>query len=73
MINDAVFALFRANVRIIDHALRSALARVLFENVTSTAPGEKLDEKLASLTFSMNGGPDRKHENFLTVDRSVHI
>ncbi|KAH8094819.1 inositol polyphosphate phosphatase [Cristinia sonorae] len=53
-----VFALFRAQVRIVDHALRSALARVLFENVTSTAPGEKLDEKLASLTFSSDGASD---------------
>ncbi|THH26808.1 hypothetical protein EUX98_g7380 [Antrodiella citrinella] len=53
-----VFALFRASVRIIDHALRTMLAGVLFENVTSTAPGEKLDEKLANLAFSTNGRPD---------------
>ncbi|TCD69866.1 inositol polyphosphate 5-phosphatase [Steccherinum ochraceum] len=53
-----VFALFRANVRIIDYALRTALSRVLFENVTSTAPGEKLDEKLASLTFLGGGDSD---------------
>ena len=30
---------------------RAALQKLLLENVTSTAPGEKLDEKLASLTF----------------------
>ncbi|CAL1701192.1 unnamed protein product [Somion occarium] len=47
-----VFALFRATVRVIDHATRFALSRMLFDNVTSTGPGEKLDEKLASLTFS---------------------
>ncbi|KAK7695728.1 hypothetical protein QCA50_000364 [Cerrena zonata] len=47
-----VFALFRASVRIIDHTTRLALSRMLFDNVTSTAPGEKLDEKLASLAFS---------------------
>ncbi|KAI0750962.1 inositol polyphosphate phosphatase [Daedaleopsis nitida] len=47
-----VFALFRADVRIIDHAKRAALRNMLLENVTSTAPGEKLDEKLASLAFS---------------------
>ncbi|KAI0082404.1 inositol polyphosphate phosphatase [Panus rudis PR-1116 ss-1] len=47
-----VFALFRSTIRIIDHAARAALSRMLFDNVTSTAPGEKLDEKLASLTFS---------------------
>ena len=46
-----VFALFRAEVRIIDHAKRTALQKLLLENVTSTAPGEKLDEKLASLAF----------------------
>ncbi|KAI0722816.1 inositol polyphosphate phosphatase [Earliella scabrosa] len=47
-----VFALFRAEVRIIDHAKRATLQKLLLENVTSTAPGEKLDEKLASLTFT---------------------
>ncbi|KAM5535531.1 hypothetical protein V8D89_010868 [Ganoderma adspersum] len=47
-----VFALFRAEVRIIDHAKRAALQKLLLENVTTTAPGEKLDEKLASLAFS---------------------
>ncbi len=47
-----VFALFRAEVRIIDHAKRAALQKLLLENVTSTAPGEKLDEKLANLTFT---------------------
>ncbi|OJT12528.1 Inositol-1,4,5-trisphosphate 5-phosphatase 1 [Trametes pubescens] len=48
----AVFALFRAEVRIIDHVKRAALSKLLLESVTSTAPGEKLDEKLAGLTFS---------------------
>ena len=47
-----MFALFRAEVRIIDHAKRAAIQKLLLENVTSTAPGEKLDEKLASLTFT---------------------
>ncbi|KAH9939988.1 DNase I-like protein [Amylocystis lapponica] len=47
-----VFALFSAEVRIIDHAKRAALARLLLDSVTSTAPGEKLDEKLAKLTFA---------------------
>ncbi len=48
----SVFALFRAEVRIVDHAKRAALQKLLLENVTTTAPGEKLDEKLASLAFS---------------------
>ncbi|GBE79963.1 Inositol-1,4,5-trisphosphate 5-phosphatase 1 [Sparassis crispa] len=46
-----VFALFHADVRIIDHVKRAALSRLLFESVTSTAPGEKLDEKLAKMTL----------------------
>jgi len=52
-----VFALFRAELRVVDHAARAALSRALFENIMSTAPGEKLDEKLASLTFSSDS-PD---------------
>ncbi|KAI0375801.1 inositol polyphosphate phosphatase [Pilatotrama ljubarskyi] len=47
-----VFAIFRAEVRIIDHVKRAALSKLLLESVTSTAPGEKLDEKLAGLTFA---------------------
>ncbi|CCM05549.1 uncharacterized protein FIBRA_07776 [Fibroporia radiculosa] len=47
-----VFALFRAEVRIIDQAKRADLSRLLFESVTATAPGETLDEKLAKLSFS---------------------
>ncbi|KAL0949308.1 hypothetical protein HGRIS_009384 [Hohenbuehelia grisea] len=46
-----VFALFRASVRIVDAVKKAALARLLFDNVTSTAPGEKLDEKLAKLSL----------------------
>lgn len=53
-----VFAIFRAEVRIIDHVKRAALSKLLLESVTSTAPGEKLDEKLAGLTFSQEE-PDR--------------
>lgn len=44
-----VFALFRADVRIIDVVKRATLSRLLLESVVSTAPGEKLDEKLAAL------------------------
>lgn len=49
-----VFALFHAEVKIIDQVKRTALARYLTDNVTATAPGEPLDEKLARLTFSDN-------------------
>ncbi|EIN10872.1 inositol polyphosphate phosphatase [Punctularia strigosozonata HHB-11173 SS5] len=51
-----VYALFRSDVRIIDAAKRAALAQLLADNVLSTAPGEKLDEKLASLTFYSDSG-----------------
>lgn len=46
-----VFSLFRADVRIIDAVKRAALSRLLLESVVSTAPGEKLDEKLAAMTL----------------------
>jgi len=35
----------------VDQAKRDALARLLFENVTSTSDDEKLDDKLAALTM----------------------
>jgi hypothetical protein len=38
-------------VRITDAVKRAALSRLLFEGVTSKAPGEKLEEKLASLVL----------------------
>jgi hypothetical protein len=46
-----VFALFRSEVRIIDIVKRAALSRLLLENTLSATPGEKLDEKLASLVL----------------------
>ncbi|PPR04035.1 hypothetical protein CVT24_010610 [Panaeolus cyanescens] len=46
-----VFAIFRVEVRIIDPVKKAALSRILMENVISTGPGEKLDEKLANLTL----------------------
>ncbi|KAG2154990.1 phosphoinositide polyphosphatase [Suillus bovinus] len=47
-----VFALFRSEVRIIDVAKRATLSRLLLENTLSATPGEKLDEKLASLVLA---------------------
>ena len=47
-----VFAIFRAEVRIIDTARRDALRRLLLESVKATGPGEKLDEKLASMALT---------------------
>jgi hypothetical protein len=44
----------RAEVRVIDSVKRAALSRLLLESVVSTAPGEKLDEKLAALTLPVD-------------------
>ncbi|TFK28875.1 phosphatidylinositol phosphate phosphatase [Coprinopsis marcescibilis] len=41
-----VFAIFRAEVRIIDPVKKAVLSQVLLESVASTQPGETLDEKL---------------------------
>ena len=54
-----MFAIFRAEVRIIDTARRDALRRLLLDSVKATAPGEKLDEKLASMSL-VNDSEDRK-------------
>ncbi|KAH6915044.1 phosphatidylinositol phosphate phosphatase [Coprinopsis sp. MPI-PUGE-AT-0042] len=43
-----VFAIFRAEVRIIDSVKKAVLSQLLLESVASTQPGEKLDEKLKS-------------------------
>lgn len=46
-----VYASFLACVRRIDAEKKAALARLITERVVATTPGEKLDEKLADLTF----------------------
>jgi hypothetical protein len=51
----SVYAAFRATVHVIDHAKKAVLGRLLAESVTSTAPGETIEEKLATLTFSHSG------------------
>ncbi|KAG8769922.1 inositol polyphosphate 5-phosphatase, partial [Serendipita sp. 398] len=48
-----VYALFRAEVQIVDHAKRKALQKKLLQAVTATGPDEKLDEKLQSLRIDM--------------------
>ncbi|KAI0335627.1 inositol polyphosphate phosphatase [Cubamyces sp. BRFM 1775] len=70
-----VFAIFRAEVRIIDHAKRAALSKLLLENVTSTAPGEKLDEKLAGLAFTPEESelPPPSSDDFAWWDDAVSI
>ncbi|KAJ7180325.1 inositol polyphosphate phosphatase [Mycena crocata] len=51
-----VFGIFRAAIRIIDVAKRTALSQLLLKSVTSTAPGEKLDDKLAALALPTTFG-----------------
>ncbi|KAI6035067.1 DNase I-like protein [Pisolithus orientalis] len=46
-----VFGLFRTQVRIIDAAKKAVLSRLLLETVLAAAPGEKLDDKIASLVL----------------------
>ncbi|KAG2013815.1 phosphatidylinositol phosphate phosphatase [Coprinopsis cinerea AmutBmut pab1-1] len=41
-----VFAIFRAEVRIVDPVKKAMMSQLLLESVASTRPGEKLDEKL---------------------------
>jgi len=44
-----VFVIFRPNIRIIDQVKKATLSRLLLDTVIHTAPGEKLDDKLASM------------------------
>lgn len=41
----------RGDVCVIDAVKKAALSRLLLESVVSTAPGEKLDEKLTALAL----------------------
>lgn len=47
----AVFAIFRAEIRVIDAAKRNSLHRLLLDGITCRGPDEKLDEKLASMAL----------------------
>jgi len=46
-----VYALFRAEVRIVDSAKKAMLSAVLLESVASTQPGERLEERLRTATL----------------------
>ena len=48
---DAVFAIYNAEVRIIDRAKKATLSQVLLESTVSMEPGEKLDKQLANLVL----------------------
>jgi hypothetical protein len=43
----------------VDEAKKASIAKMLADNVVVTAPGEKLDEKLARLTFPIEASDDR--------------
>ena len=51
-----VFAIYRAEVRIIDPVKKAALSRILLDGMVSTKPGEKMDEKLANLILPSETG-----------------
>ncbi|KAJ3575821.1 hypothetical protein NP233_g830 [Leucocoprinus birnbaumii] len=46
-----VFAIFRADIRIVDTVKKAALSQLLLEHIVSTQPYENLDEKLASISL----------------------
>ncbi|PPQ65581.1 hypothetical protein CVT26_000530 [Gymnopilus dilepis] len=52
-----VFAIFRAEVQIVDPIKKANLSRMLLAGILSTQPGEKLDEKLARVSL-----PSEIHE-----------
>jgi hypothetical protein len=47
----AVFAIYNAEVRIIDRAKKATLSQILLESIVSIEPGEKLDKKLPNLVL----------------------
>ncbi|KAF8165492.1 inositol polyphosphate phosphatase [Crassisporium funariophilum] len=51
-----IFAIYRAEVRIIDPVKKATLSRMLLESIVSTGPGENLDERLAKLTIPIDTG-----------------
>lgn len=68
----AVFATYRANVRIIDPVKKAALSRMLLDGVVSTQPGEKLDEKLANLSLPSDTG-ECKHIHYPVLCESLKL
>jgi len=48
---DGLLQLFRAEVRIVDYAKKNALQKSLLQTITSTAPNEKLEDKLKSMNI----------------------
>ena len=48
---DAVFAIYDAEVRIIDRVKKATLSQMLLESITFMEPGEKLDKKFGDLVL----------------------
>jgi hypothetical protein len=46
-----VFAIYTAEVRIIDRVRKATLSQMLLESISSMERGEKLDKKLANLVL----------------------
>lgn len=55
-----VYAIYRAEIRVVDPVKKATLSRMLLDSVVSTEPGEKLDEKLANLSLPVDAGGERK-------------
>jgi hypothetical protein len=51
-----VFAIYRAEIKVIDPVKRATLSRMILDSVTSTEPGELLDQKLANITLPVGLG-----------------
>jgi len=58
-----VFAIYGAEVRIIDRVKKATLSQMLLESIVSLEPGEKLDKKLAKLAIPRQLPPPSSDEN----------
>ena len=69
-----VFAIFRAVVRIVDPVKRAVLSRMLLDNVRSSAPGEKLDDKLATMVIPSDlfCGQSFSQHRHVGIDSAAH-
>lgn len=59
-----VFAVYRAEIRIVDAVKKAALSRLILDNIMSTEPGELLDEKLANVALPVGLGERKLSMNF---------
>lgn len=57
--------LFRAEVRIVDHAKKNALQKSLLQQITSTGPNERLEDKLNAMNINY---PDASNRALMMPD-----